>query len=92
MVLENPEKEELVVFAVNKDLEEDMEVTLDLRQYADYRVQEHMVMHNDDLKSVNTEANPNNVVPKAGGNAKVGDGTLTAVLRKTSWNVIRLSK
>ena len=92
VVVENPEKEELIVFAVNKDLDEDMEVTLDLRQYADYRVQEHIVMHSDDLKAVNTEADPDNVVPKAGGNAKVDGGILQAVFGKASWNVIRLSR
>ena len=92
VAVENPEKEELVVFAVNKDLEEDMEVTLDLRQYAGYQVQEHIIMRNDDLKAVNTEVNPDNVVPKAGGNAKVDGGILQAVFGKASWNVIRLSK
>ena len=92
VVVENPEKEELVIFAVNKDLEEDMEVTLDLRQYADYQVKEHILMQNDDLKAVNTEENPNNVAPKTGGNSKVDDGILTAVLEKKSWNVIRLAK
>ena len=88
----NGEKEELVVFAVNKDLEEDMEVTLDLRQYKDYIVKEHIVMQCDDLKAVNTEENPDRVAPKAGGNAKVDGGVLTAVFEKKSWNVIRLAK
>ena len=92
VVVENGEKEELVVFAVNKDLEEDMEVTLDLRQYAGYRVQEHIVLQHDDLKAVNTEENPDNVAPKTGGNSKVDGGVLQAVLEKKSWNVIRLSK
>lgn len=92
VVVENPEKEELVVFAVNKDLDEDMEVTLNLRQFADYRVQEHIVLHNDDLKAVNTEENPNNVIPKTGGTSKVDDGILQAVFEKKSWNVIRLAK
>ena len=92
VVVDNAEKEELVIFAVNKDLEEDMEVTLDLRQYADYTVKEHIVMQNDDLKAVNTEENPNNVVPHAGGNAKIDSGILTTVLEKKSWNVIRLTK
>ena len=92
VVVENPKKEELVIFAVNKDLDEDMEVTADLRQYDGYQVKEHIVMHNDDLKAVNTEANPDNVAPKAGGTAKVDSGTLQAVLGKASWNVIRLSK
>ena len=92
VVVENGGKEEVVVFAVNKDLEEDMEVTLDLRQYAGYRVQEHIVMQHDDLKAVNTEEHPDNVVPKAGGNAGVEDGVLHTILGKKSWNVIRLSK
>ena len=92
VVVENGEKEEVVVFAVNKDLEEDMEVTLDLRQYADYQVQEHIVMQHDDLKAVNTQEHPDNVVPKAGGNARVEEGVLHTVFGKKSWNVIRLSK
>ena len=92
VVVDNGEKEEVVVFAVNKDLEEDMEVTLDLRQYAGYRVQEHIVMHNEDLKAVNTEADPERVVPKAGGNARVEDGVLHTVFGKKSWNVIRLAR
>lgn len=92
VVVENCEKEELVVFAVNKDLEEDMEVTLDLRQYAGYRVKEHIVLQNDDLKAVNTEENPDNVIPRTGGNSKVDGGTLKTVFEKKSWNVIRLDK
>ncbi len=92
VVVDNGEKEEVVIFAVNKDLEEDMEVTLDLRQYAGYRVQEHIVMQHDDLKAVNTEADPDNVVPKSSGNARVEDGVLNVVFGKTSWNVIRLAR
>ena len=69
-----------------------MEVTLDLRQYADYQVQEHIVMQHDDLKAVNTQEHPDNVVPKAGGNARVEEGVLHTVFGKKSWNVIRLSK
>ena len=92
VVVDNPEKEELVVFAVNKDLDEDMEVTIDLRQYANYRVLEHIVMQNEDLKAVNTEENPDNVVPEANGNAKVDEGVLRTVFGSKSWNVVRLSK
>ncbi len=92
VVVEDNEKEELVLFAVNKDLDEDMEVTLDLRQYAGYSVKEHIFMHCDDLKAVNTEQDPGNVTPKAGGCSKVDGGVLTAVFEKKSWNVVRLGK
>jgi len=96
VVITNAEKEELVVFAVNKDLEEDMEVTMDLRQYADYTLAEHIVMRDDDLKAVNTQENPDRVIPRADGkessNTQITDGILSTLLKKGSWNVIRLCK
>ena len=54
---------------------------MDLRQYAGYHVQEHIVMHNDDLKAVNTEANPDNVAPKTGGDANSGKCMKYGILR-----------
>ena len=91
VIVNNEEKGELIVFAVNKDLTEDMEVTCDLRQFADYTVKEHLVLHDEDLKAVNTEENPDRIRPKANGNARLEEGRLTAVLKHKSWNVIRLA-
>ena len=90
VIVNNEEKGELVVFAVNKDLTEDMEVTCDLRQFADYTIKEHLVLHDEDLKAVNTEENPNRITPEANGNSRLEGGRLTAVLKHKSWNVIRL--
>ena len=92
VVVENEEEETLTVFAVNKSLDEGMELVCDLRQYADYRVTRHIVLENDDLKAENTEADPYRVVPHEGGISKNDAGNFTAVLNKHSWNVIRLSK
>ena len=91
VIVNNEEKEELIVFAVNKDLTEDMEVTCDLRQFADYTVKEHLVLHDEDLKAVNTQENPDRIRPEANGNSRLEDGRLTAVLKHKSWNVIRLA-
>ena len=88
----NEEENELVVFAVNKDLEEDMTVTLDLRQFADYHIEEHVVLHDEDLFAVNTEENPNRIVPMASQDSAVENGILTATLKHKSWNMIRLRK
>ena len=88
----NEEEETLTVLAVNKSLDEDMSVSCDLRQFAGYRVEEHIVMTHDDMKAVNTEADPWQVKPVSGGVSKVEDGKLTAILGKHSWNVIRLKK
>ena len=57
-----------------------------------YYEDKEFVMHHDDLKAVNTEANPDEVKPEAGTSAKNENGTLTATLQSLSWNVIRLSK
>ena len=92
VVIMNEENETLTIFAVNKDLEEDMEVACDLRQFAGYHVAEHIVMTHDDMKAENTEANPDTVVPHTGGISKVENGRLCAVLGRHSWNVIRLTK
>ncbi|MCQ2544145.1 MAG: alpha-N-arabinofuranosidase [Lachnospiraceae bacterium] len=92
VVVNNEEEEELVIFAVNKDLEEDMEVTLDLRQFSDYQIVEHIVMQDEDLKAVNTESNPDRIKPANDGYSKLNSGRLSSKLQSKSWNVIRLKK
>ncbi len=88
----NPEQEELALFAVNKSLEEGLELHADLRQFPGYRVVEHQVLSHEDLKAVNTEAHPDTVVPVAGTGACLEEGRLTAVLGKHSWHMIRMAK
>ena len=88
----NEEEETLTIFAVNKSLDEDLELTCDLRQFADYRLVEHVVLTHDDMKAVNTEANPDTVIPVAGNTIKMENGHLEGVLGKHSWNMIRLKK
>lgn len=88
----NQEEESLTIFAVNKDLEESMELSCDVRQFAGYQVKEHIVLTHPDVKAVNTEENPSNVAPSRTGNAKVTDGILQTVLCDKSFHVIRLSK
>lgn len=91
-VVLNEETGDLTVFAVNKDQEDSLILECDMRSFKDYRIVEHIVLQNDDLKAVNTERNPDNVVPHNKGISQVEDGIMTAELSKLSWNVIRLSK
>jgi len=88
----NEEKEELTIFAVNRNLEGGLEFTGDLRGFCGYEVVEHIVLTHEDLKAANTADQPNNVVPHLGGNAQISEGKLSALLPKQSWNVIRLAK
>ena len=86
------ENDALTIFAVNKSLDEDMEVSCDLRQFEGCRLAEHIVLTNDDMKAVNTEADPNHVAPTHSDATKLENGKMHTVLGKHSWNVIRLTK
>jgi len=88
----NEEKDELVIFAVNRDMEDTLAFECDARGFDNYRVVEHIVYENDGVYAVNTEDKPYNVIPHNRGNARVNDGIVEAALPKLSWNVIRLAK
>ncbi|WP_203247645.1 arabinosylfuranosidase ArfA [Sporosarcina beigongshangi] len=87
----NEEKEELTIFAVNRDLEDKLLLTCDIRNFDGYRVVEHIVLENNDMKKVNT-VHVQEVVPNQNGDAVNKEGLVTATLPRLSWNVIRLKK
>ncbi|MEK3888220.1 arabinosylfuranosidase ArfA [Bacillus sp. FSL K6-3431] len=87
----NEEKEELTIFAVNRDLEDSLLLECDIRNFEEYKVVEHIVLENDDLKKVNS-AHVQAVAPHNSGNAENDNGLVAATLPKLSWNVIRLKK
>lgn len=82
----------VTVFAVNRDMTEDIELLCDLRAFGDLRSGGHIVLHHDDVKAVNTEDNPMNVAPAQGMGGTVDGGRLKIILPALSWNVIRLVK
>ena len=82
----------LTLFAVNRHLSEDLDLKAQLGGMKDYLLKEHLVLHNPDLQGTNTVANPNNVVPRAGGQSLVENGVLLATLLPVSWNVLRLER
>ena len=88
----NEEREELTVFAVNRDQETPLELDGDLRGIAGYQVVEHIVLEHPNVLAINTADQPNEVVPHTNGDAKLSDGRLSATLPKLSWNTIRMAK
>jgi len=88
----NEEQEELTVFAVNKDTTGPLQLDCDVRGFEGYKVIEHLVLENEDVKAANTERQPDRVVPHNRENAEIRDGLVQALLPKLSWNVIRLKK
>ena len=79
----------VTVFCVNRDTAEDCELSIDLRAFDKLRFAEHIVLHHDDVKAVNTEEHPDNVTPAAGAPASVDGGRASVVVPALSWNVIR---
>lgn len=87
----NEAEDTLTIFAVNRHLEESLELDCDIRGFEGYRLIEHLVLEHEDLKAVNT-ADREDVKPHAAGSATCDDGYVKARLVKASWNVIRLGK
>lgn len=87
----NEEKEEVTIFAVNRNVKEDALFEADVRCFCGYRVLEYLALENDDMKVVNSIAGEK-VSPYSKTEYKLEDGIFTANLSKCSWNVIRLGK
>jgi len=82
----------VTIFAVNRDLKEDISLSADLRAFGNLRVAEHSVLHHYDVKAVNTEEAPDTVSPKEGKTGEMDGGKLEIRIPALSWNVIRLEK
>lgn len=86
----NEEREELTLFVVNRSLEDDLELKADLRSFEGYELVEHLELTHPDPQACNTVDRQDNVIPHRVEGAKLHHGDLTAVVKKLSWNVIRL--
>lgn len=82
----------VTLFFVNKDMAEDIEMSVDLRDFGTFTKVSHSLLHHDDVKAVNTEFDPDNVSPKQGKGGKLDNGKFTIVLPYLSWNVVQLMK
>ena len=87
----NEEKDEVTIFAVNRDLSDGITLTCDIGNFEGYQLIEHIVLECDDLKAVNSAA-AEKVAPKLSDETKVDGRTVTSNLHKASWNVIRLGR
>lgn len=86
----NEEKEEAAIFAVNRNLDEDIALTVDMRSFEGYKLSEQIILSNDDLKAENS-AEQEKVFPVSV-QLPVSEMESEVLLKKASWNVIRLKK
>lgn len=89
-VILNEEKRELVVFLVNRSLDEQMELSLDLEGFDTAFLTEHIELYCDDLKATNTKQSKN-IKPITKDVIKTTSSKQKIVLKKHSWNMLRFS-
>ncbi len=80
-VVHNAEKREIVLFAVNRSLEEDMDLSLSFSGFENCRPVKHVELYHDDMKAHNS-AEEENVAPTE------REIMSSLSLRKHSWNMI----
>lgn len=86
-VVWNEKERELTVFAVNRNLEDSMDVQLDLAGFDNLKPIEHKVLNHDDMKASNSPEEPEKITPKEGGGVHGG----AVVLEPHSYNMLRFS-
>lgn len=84
-VIDNADTEELIVFAVNRSLTEDMELTLNIAD--GYILNEHIELYSDSLDATNDKDNER-ITPNK---CSITD-TSKVILKKHSWNMLKFKK
>ncbi len=88
----NDEEDELTIFAVNRDLADEITLETDLRGFAGYGLIEHIALEHGDFKAVNSAAGETVAPHAVSGQDELDGGVLKSRLGAASWNVIRLRK
>lgn len=88
VAVENKEKKELILFAVNRK-EEELEVILEMQGYEADGVIEHRVMVSDNPEATNLETN-DRIQPEEREDAQIQENKVMTVLPGLSWNMLRI--
>ncbi|NLL72332.1 MAG: alpha-N-arabinofuranosidase, partial [Clostridiales bacterium] len=87
----NPEHDEVTIFAVNRNVDDDVNFEADLRGFEGYKPVEYIVMEGFDMKATNSLDNEI-VKPQHKSDYAYDNGIFTTNMKKCSWNVIRFGK
>ena len=90
IAIHNEEAKEVVIFAVNRGVEEHMDLVVNLDGFNLAKIVEFSEMSGHDVKQTNTNGHVT-VIPKASDTADLNDQVLTAKLNPLSWNMIRIA-
>ena len=81
----------LSLFLLNRDLTQEMEVSLEARSFGRLAVGETIELRHDDLQATNTGDAAERVKPAPLTGVTVEGGKIRATLKPASWNVVHLS-
>jgi len=90
-VIVNSNKKEVVILAVNRNLDDKMKLEVELQKLGSLKVNDWTTMSHNNLKAENSLKQPNKVRPEKITGAKYAKNKLTAELPAASWNVITLT-
>jgi alpha-N-arabinofuranosidase len=82
----------LNMFVMNRSTDNDIELFCDLRAFGNIHFKEHIVLHHNDVKAVNSEDEPNEVTPVVHHDFESEDGKFSILLPALSWNVLKFSE
>jgi alpha-N-arabinofuranosidase len=80
----------LTLFALNRSLDEPMQLRVDVQDFSELKVMEALELHDTELSAANTRELPDRVRPSRLDAVRVDGGVVEATLQPASWNVIRL--
>jgi alpha-N-arabinofuranosidase len=86
------DNDELALFVINRNWEQDTTLELDVRGFEGYGLTEQIELYTDDVEAANSYEHPNRIAPSVHSGARFEGGKVTAVAKKLSWNVFRFKK
>ena len=89
VAVHNEEKDEVVIFAVNRNIDEAVELDIDLQGFEIKGINAFSELSGYDVKTTNTKSS--RTVTPSDKSAIVSSNTVTAELEPLSWNMIRVS-
>jgi len=81
----------LSLFLLNRDLKQELQVSVEARRFGRLTLSERLELRHDDLKATNSKNAPDKIKPAPLQDVSFNDGRLQATLKPASWNVIHLS-
>ncbi len=81
----------LNVFIINRNWEDETEITLDISNFEGLKFTEHIHMYSEDMSLKNSYEAQEVIIPTTNEGTTFKDGKLYATLKKLSWNVIRFA-